>query len=65
MLVRTLLGHGSLQTTRQIYRYRDIDERWRVLAALREEDDPDASLNDLLVQIAETREREREEVKMT
>ena len=65
MLVQTLLGHGSVQTTRQIYRDLDIDEGWHVWEALREEDDPDASLNDLLVQIAGTREREREEVKMT
>ena len=65
MLVRTLLGHRSLQTTLQIYFDLHPEEHRRVWEALREEDDPDASLNDLLVQIAETRESEREEVKMT
>ena len=56
MLVQTLLGHRSLRTTRQIYFNLDPEEHWRFREALREEDDPDASLNDLLVQIAETRD---------
>ena len=56
MLVQTLLGHRSLRTTLQIYRDLDVDEHLRVWEAFREEDDPDASLNDLLVQIAETRD---------
>ena len=56
VLVQTLLGHGSLQTTHRIYRDLDLDERLRIWQALREQDAPDASLNDLLVQIAETRD---------
>ena len=55
MLVQELLGHRSLETTHQLYR--DLDERWRAQQVLSEEDDPRSSLNDLLVQIAETRER--------
>ena len=46
----------SLQMTLQTYFNLDPEERWRFREALREEDDPDASLNDLLVQIAETRD---------
>ena len=56
MLVQTLLGLRSLQTTRQTYFNLDPEEHWRFREALREEGDPDASLNDLLVQIAETRD---------
>ena len=56
MLVQTLLGLRSLQTTRQTYFNFDPEEHWRFREALREEGDPDASLNDLLVQIAETRD---------
>ena len=56
MLVQTLLGHRSLQTTLQLYLYLHPEEHRRFGEALREEDDPDASLNDLLVQIAETRD---------
>ena len=65
MLVQTLLGLRSLKTTFQTYFKLHPEEHRRYGEALREENDPDASLNDLLVQIAETREREREEVKMT
>ena len=54
ILVQTLLGHGSIQTTLQTYR--DMDEHARFQAALREEDDPDASLHELLMRIAETRD---------
>ena len=56
VLVQKLLGHLSLQTTLQTYLYLDPEEYQRVGKALSEEDDPDASLNDLLVQIAETRD---------
>ena len=56
MLVQTLLGHRSVQTTLQLYLYLHPEEHRRFGEALREEDDPDASLNDLLVQIAETRD---------
>ena len=65
LLVQTLLGLRSLKTTFQTYFKLHPEEHRRYGEALREEDDPDTSLNDLLVQIAETREREREEVKMT
>ena len=54
VLIQTLLGHGSLQATHRLYRNLDPDEHQRIWQALSEEDDPDASLNDLLVQIAET-----------
>ena len=54
VLIQTLLGHGSLQATHRLYRNLDPDEHERIWQALSEEDDPDASLNDLLVQIAET-----------
>ncbi len=60
VLVQKLLGHLSLQTTLQTYLYLDPEEYQRVGKALSEEDDPDASLNDLLVQIADDTRRERE-----
>ena len=56
MLVQTLLGLRSLQTTLQTYFKPHPEEHRRYREALREEGDPDASLNDLLVQIAETRD---------
>ena len=57
VLMQTLLGHGSPQATHRLYRDLDLDEHERIWQALSEEDDPDASLNDLLVQIAESREQ--------
>ena len=56
MLVQTLLGLRSLQMTLQTYFKLHPEEHRRYGEALREEDDLDASLNDLLVQIAETRD---------
>ncbi len=56
LLVQTLLGLRSLKTTFQTYFKLHPEEHRRYGEALREEDDLDASLNDLLVQIAETRD---------
>lgn len=57
VLIQTLLGHGSVQTTHSLYRDLDVEEHERIWQALNE--DPDASLSDLLVQqVAETHERE-------
>ena len=60
VLLQTLLGHGSLRTTRGLYRALDLNEHERIRQAFRDDDDPDAPLDDLLVQIAET-ERERDD----
>ena len=56
VLLQTLLGHGSLQTTYRLYRNLHPNEHERIWQAFSDEDDPDVSLHDLLVQIAETRE---------
>ena len=57
VLVQTLLGLRSLPMTLKTYSNLDPEEQGRFGEALREEDDPDALLNDLLVLIAGTRER--------